>query len=60
MTCPQTLQKNGVIKCKLAHVMTMPLSWLHAKNLPRELWAAAVQTASHVINRLLPWPSTES
>ena len=33
----------------------MFLSWLHAKNLPRELWAATIQSACHVINRLPTW-----
>ncbi|KAA8549858.1 hypothetical protein F0562_001542 [Nyssa sinensis] len=60
MTCPETPQQNGVAERKLAHLTSMCLSWLHAKSLPRELWAAAIQEACHVINRLPPWPGTES
>ncbi|RWR74934.1 Integrase, catalytic core [Cinnamomum micranthum f. kanehirae] len=59
MTCPETPQQNGVAERKLAHLTSMCLSWLHTKNLPRELWAAAVQSACHVINRLPAWPGTE-
>ncbi|GMI96773.1 hypothetical protein HRI_003346600 [Hibiscus trionum] len=59
MTCPDTPQQNGVAERKLAHLTSICLSWLHAKNLPRELWAAAFQTACHVINRLPPWPGTK-
>lgn len=59
MTCPNTPQQNGVAERKLAHLTSMSLSWLHEKNLPRELWAEAVQCACHVINRLPPWPGKE-
>lgn len=56
MTCPNTPQQNGVAERKLAHLCTTSLSWLHDKNLPRELWAQAIKCASYVINRLPPWP----
>ncbi|KAL0391492.1 UNVERIFIED_CONTAM: hypothetical protein Slati_4534300 [Sesamum latifolium] len=56
MTCPNTPQQNGVAKRKLAHLISTSLSWLHDKNLPRELWAEAIRCACYVINRLLPWP----
>ena len=59
MTCPKTPQQNGVAERKLAHLTSMCLSWLHAKNLPRELWAATINSACHVINRLPPWPRTD-
>ena len=36
------------------------LSWLHARSLPRELWASDFQTACHVVNQLPPWLGTES
>ncbi|XP_048228241.1 uncharacterized protein LOC125369515 [Ricinus communis] len=58
MTCPETPQQNGVAERKLAHLTSMCLSWLHAKNLSRELRAAAIQSACHVINRLPSWPGT--
>lgn len=58
MTCPNTPQQNGVVERKLAHLTAISRSWLHDKNLPKELWAAAMHSACHVINRLPPWPST--
>ncbi|KAK9120307.1 hypothetical protein Syun_017924 [Stephania yunnanensis] len=59
MTCPSTPQQNGVSERKLAHLVSMSLSWLHDKGLPRELWAEAVQCACYVINHLPPWPGNE-
>ena len=60
LTCPETPQQNGVAERKLAHLTSVCLSWMHARSLPRELWASAFQTACHVVNRLPPWPGTES
>nr|DAD31904.1 TPA_asm: hypothetical protein HUJ06_010755 [Nelumbo nucifera] len=57
-TCPNTPQQNGVAERKLAHLTAVTLSWLHDKNLPRELWAEAMQCACHVIIRLPPWLGT--
>ena len=37
MTCPNTPKQNGVAERKLAHLISTSLSWLHDKNLPREL-----------------------
>ncbi|KAK4381915.1 Retrovirus-related Pol polyprotein from transposon TNT 1-94 [Sesamum angolense] len=59
MTCPNTPQQNGVAERKLAHLISTSLSWLHDKNLPRELWAEAIECACYVINRLPPWPGKE-
>lgn len=59
LTCLETSQQNGVVECKLAHLMTICLSWLHAKNLPRELWATAIESACHVVNQIPPWPGTK-
>ncbi|KAF3653575.1 putative receptor-like cytosolic serine/threonine-protein kinase RBK1-like [Capsicum annuum] len=51
--------ENGVAERKLAYLTSVCLSWLHDKNLPRELWAEAIQCGCHVTNRLLPWPGTQ-
>ncbi|KAK3011144.1 hypothetical protein RJ639_012869 [Escallonia herrerae] len=48
MTCPDTPQQNGVAELKLGHLVAMSLSCLHDKNLPRQLWAEAVRSASRV------------
>ncbi|KAF2320629.1 hypothetical protein GH714_029266 [Hevea brasiliensis] len=50
---------NGVSERKLAHLVSMSLSWLHDKNLPRELWVKVVQCACYVINHLPPWLGKE-
>ncbi|KAK3005199.1 hypothetical protein RJ639_016441 [Escallonia herrerae] len=60
MTCPKTPQQNGVVERKIGHMSQVSLSWLHAKNLPRELWAEAMRCACHVINRLPPWLGIKS
>ncbi|KAL9256690.1 Retrovirus-related Pol polyprotein from transposon TNT 1-94-like protein [Drosera capensis] len=56
MICPDTPQQNGVIERKIAHLVSVYLSWLHDKGLPRALWAEAIQCACHVTNRLPSWP----
>jgi len=48
-----------VAERKLAHLTSVSLSWIHDKNLPRELWVDAIQCACHVINKLPPWPGKE-
>ncbi|KAK3006344.1 hypothetical protein RJ639_017493 [Escallonia herrerae] len=60
MTCPKTPQQNGVVERKIGHMSQVSLSWLHSKNLPRELWAEAMRCACHVINRLPPWLGIKS
>lgn len=59
MTCPNTPQPNGVVKRKVSYLVSICLSWLHDKNLPRELWAEAIQCACYVSNRLASWPGTQ-
>lgn len=54
MTCPSTPQQNGVAKRKIAHLTSVSLSWLHDKNLHRELCAEAMKCSCHVINKLPP------
>ncbi|KAH0773837.1 hypothetical protein KY290_010974 [Solanum tuberosum] len=49
-------QQNVFSARKIAHLVSTSLSWLHDKNLRRELWAEAIQCACHVINRLPPSP----
>ncbi|KAF3624379.1 hypothetical protein FXO37_31371 [Capsicum annuum] len=47
------------LRKKIAHLSSASLSWLHDKNLPRELWAEAFQCACHIVNRLPPWSGKE-
>ncbi|KAJ9554092.1 hypothetical protein OSB04_018137 [Centaurea solstitialis] len=60
LTCPNTPQQNGVAERKLAHLTSVCLSWLHAKNLPKELWAEAMSCACYVVNRLPSWLGKEA
>ncbi|KAL0328315.1 UNVERIFIED_CONTAM: Copia protein [Sesamum calycinum] len=60
MTCPKTPQQDRVAERNMAHIISMNLSWLHVKNLPRELWAKAIQCACYVINHLPPWSAFKS
>lgn len=39
--------------------LSLSLSWIHDKSLPRELCVEEFQCACHVINYLPPWPSKE-
>ncbi|XP_071719575.1 uncharacterized protein [Rutidosis leptorrhynchoides] len=59
MTCPNTPQQNGVSERKIAYRVSICLSWLHDKGLPRELWAEALQYACHASNQLPSWPGTQ-
>ncbi|PHT81584.1 hypothetical protein T459_14599 [Capsicum annuum] len=47
-----TPQQNRGMERKLCYLTLVCLSWLHDKNLPRELWAEAIQCGCHVTNRL--------
>lgn len=59
MPYPRMLQQNEVAERKLGHLAAISLSWLHEKNLLRQLWAEAFQYACHVVNQLPSWPSSE-
>lgn len=50
-SCAETPQQNGVAERKIRHLTETCKSWLHAKNLPRSLWAEGMKCASYVINR---------
>ncbi|KAM1031938.1 hypothetical protein ACFX2I_035575 [Malus domestica] len=52
LSCAETPQQNGVAERKIRHLTETCRSWLHAKNLPKALWAESMMCAVHVINRL--------
>ena len=52
LTCVETPQQNGVAERKIRHLTETCKSWLHAKNLPRALWAEGMQCATYVINKM--------
>ena len=51
--CPHTHQQNGVVECKLCHVVEMGLTLLYHAKIPLQFWDNAFQTACYLINRLL-------
>ncbi|KAI0494798.1 hypothetical protein KFK09_024941 [Dendrobium nobile] len=55
LSCPHTLEKNGVAERKHRHLLDLTRTLLHASNLPSTFWSEALATANYVINRL---PST--
>ncbi|KAG6468104.1 hypothetical protein ZIOFF_072672 [Zingiber officinale] len=59
LSCPDTPQQNGVAERKIRHLVETCKSWLHAKKLPKELWAEGMNCAAHVINRA-PLSSTNN
>ncbi|GKV52289.1 hypothetical protein SLEP1_g58877 [Rubroshorea leprosula] len=52
LSCAYTPQQNGVAERKIRHLAETCRSWLHAKNLPKELWAEGMKCAAYVINRV--------
>ncbi|KAG6500760.1 hypothetical protein ZIOFF_040613 [Zingiber officinale] len=59
LSCLDTPQQNGVAERKIRHLVETCKSWLHAKKLPKELWAEGMNCATHVINRA-PLSSTNN
>ncbi|KAG6470018.1 hypothetical protein ZIOFF_070958 [Zingiber officinale] len=59
LSCPDTPQQNGVAERKIRHLVETCKSWLHAKKLPKELWAEGMNCAAHVISRT-PLSSTNN
>ncbi len=52
LSCAETPQQNSVAEQKIRHLTETCKSWLHAKNLPKALWAEGMMCATYVINRL--------
>ena len=51
LTTPHSPQQNGVVERKNRTIMSLVRSMLKEKNLPRELWGEAVNTAVYLLNR---------
>ncbi|KAG9442590.1 hypothetical protein H6P81_018444 [Aristolochia fimbriata] len=49
---PKTPQQNGVVEHKNRTLQEMARPMIHARNLPHKLWAEAVNTACHIVNRV--------
>lgn len=52
LTAPYTPQQNGVCERKNRTVLEMARCLMHEKELPKEFWAEATNTAVFVLNRL--------
>lgn len=52
LTAPYSPQQNGVSERKNRTIMEMSRCMLHEKNLPKEYWAEAANTAVFLLNRL--------
>lgn len=55
ISCPHTLQQNGVVERKHRHIVEMGLCLLSQSHLPSSFWVEAFSTAVFLINRL-PMP----
>ena len=58
-SAPITLQQNGVVERKNKVVQEMARAMLYNKDLARNLWGEAVNTACHTVNRVYFRPGTK-
>ena len=58
-SAPITPQQNGVVERKNMVIQEMVRAVLHNKDVARNLWGEAVNTACHMVNRVYFRPSTK-
>ena len=58
-SAPITPQQNGVVERKNRIIQEMVKAMLHNKDMARNLWGEAVNTACHTVNRVYFRPSTK-
>lgn len=56
---PITLQQNGVVERKNRVIQEMARAMLHNKDVARNLWGEAVNTACHTVNKVYFRPGTK-
>ncbi|CAM8905663.1 unnamed protein product [Rhodiola kirilowii] len=56
---PITPQQNGVVERRNRSIQVMTRVMLHAKNVPLNIWAEAMLTATYVLNRVLIRPGMD-
>jgi histone deacetylase 1/2 len=52
LSCPHTLEQNGVAERKHRHIMETTITLLHTGKLPSQFWSYACLTAAYLINRM--------
>lgn len=52
VTCPHTLEQNGVTERKHQHIVDMTLSLMAHSKVSKEFWFYAFETSMFLINRL--------
>lgn len=52
LSCPGTLEQNGVAERKHRHIVETGLTMIFHANIPKILWVEAFSTATFLINRL--------
>ena len=57
-SAPITPQQNGVVEKKNRVIQEMARAMLHNKDVARNLWGEAVNTACHTVNRVYFRPDT--
>ena len=58
-SAPITPQQNGVIERKNRIIQEMARAMLHNKDVAKDLWGKAVNTACHIVNRVYFKPGTK-
>ena len=51
-SAPITPQQNGVVEKKNRVIQEMARAMLHNKDMARNLWGEAINTACHMVNRV--------
>ena len=58
-SAPSTPQQNGVVERKNKVIQEMARAMLHNKNVARNFWGEAINTACHTVNRVYFRPGTK-
>ena len=51
-SAPITPQKNGVVETKNRVIQEMVRAMIHNKDMAKDLWGEAINTACHIMNRV--------
>ena len=51
-SCPHTPQQNGVVECKMRHLLEVTHALMFHMRVPKSYWSDAILTTFHLINRM--------